>query len=402
MNSTTVTRRDFLKTGGMISGGLLISFFVPAGAKSLLNADKNVSAFFAPNAYLNIGSDGIVKILLAHAEMGQGIWTTLPMLIVEELDCDWSKISVEHAPADQPYIHTMYGIQITGGSSTTWSEFDRYRNAGATARTMLIEAAAKQFRVQPSECHTEKGFVIAGNNRASYGDLAQAASRLSPPATVRLKDKKDWKYIGKSTKRIDTKGKINGEAIFGMDVYLEGMSIAVPLHAPVFGATVRSFDAKAAKAIKGVVDVVQVPTGVAVIADNFWAAKQGRDALKVDWNLGDGENINSASQFDAYKKLAASKGATAAQAGNTKDALSKASKKVEAEYIFPYLAHAPMEPLNCTVRITGDGCEIWTGTQMPMLDQAAVAKILGLKNDQVRIKYYVSWRCIWKKSSTHL
>jgi isoquinoline 1-oxidoreductase beta subunit len=326
-----------------------------------------------------------VKILLAHVEMGQGVWTTLPMLIAEELDCDWNKIEVEHAPAGDPYKHIVYGIQITGGSSTTWSEFDRYRNAGATARALLVEAAAKQFNVAPSECRTENGVVIAGNKRATYGELANAAAQLPPPAAVKLKDKKDWKYIGKVRKRLDTKAKINGEAMFGMDVHFPGMLIAVPAHAPVFGATIKSFDASAAKAVKGVQDVVQVPTGVAVIADNFWAARQGRDALKIDWEFGAGENIDSATQFDEYRKLAATKGATAAQAGNADDALSKANKKITAEYIFPYLAHAPMEPLNCTVKISGDTCEIWTGTQMPGYDQGLAAKILGFKPEQVTV-----------------
>ncbi|SEW44724.1 isoquinoline 1-oxidoreductase, beta subunit [Chitinophaga sp. YR573] len=385
MSTTSYNRRDFLKTGGMLSSGLLISFFVPAGAKRFIPGGETPEPLFAPNAYLNIGPDNTVKITLAHVEMGQGIWTTLPMLIAEELDCDWSKIKVEHAPPGAPYIHTLYGVQITGGSSTTWSEFDRYRNAGATARTLLVEAAAKKFNVSPSECHTENGFVIAGNQRASYGELADAAAKLPPPASVKLKDKKDWKYIGKVKKRLDTTAKISGEAMFGIDVHFPGMLIAVPAHAPVFGATVRSFDASAAKAIKGVQEVVQVPTGVAVIADNFWAAKQGRDALKIDWELGPGENIDSTTQFEEYRQLAATKGATAAQAGNADDALSRANKKIAAEYIFPYLAHAPMEPLNCTVKISDDLCEIWTGTQMPGLDQSIAAKILGFKPEQVKV-----------------
>ena len=384
MSTASYTRRD-LKTGSMIGGGLLISFFVPAGAKRFVPGRGTPEILFAPNAYLNIAPDNTVKIILAHVEMGQGVWTTLPMLIAEELDCDWSKITVEHAPPGQSYIHTAYGVQITGGSSTTWSEFDRYRSAGATARTLLIEAAAKKFNVSPSECKTENGFVIAGNNRASYGELANDAAKLSPPASVKLKEKKDWKYIGKAKKRLDTKAKISGEAMFGMDVYFDGMLIAVTAHAPVFGGTVKSYDASAAKAVKGVKDVVQIPTGVAVIADNFWAAKQGRDALKVDWELGAGQNIDSTAQFEDYSKLATTKGATVVQAGNTDDALSNAAKKIEAEYIFPYLAHAPMEPLNCTVKISGDTCEIWTGTQAPMLDQTNAAKILGFKPEQVKV-----------------
>jgi isoquinoline 1-oxidoreductase beta subunit len=383
MSESTYSRRKFLQTGGTITGGLLLSFFVPVSAKKF--ASKLGSVPFVPNAYLNIAPDNTIKVILAHVEMGQGIWTTLSMLIAEELDCDWDKVTVEHAPPGKPYMHAIYGIQITGGSSTTWSEFERYRNAGATARAMLVDAAAKQFNVSPVDCRTEKGFVIAGDKRASYGELAEAAGKLTAPTTVKLKDKKDWKLIGNATKRLDSKAKVNGEARFGMDVHFPDMLIAVVAHGPVFGATVKSFDATAAKAIKGVKEVVQVPTGVAVIAEHFWAAKQGRDALKIEWINGPGENISSSMQFAEYRKLAATKGTSAAQAGNAADALTKATKKISAEYIFPYLAHAPMEPLNCTVKITGNNCEIWTGTQMPGLDQAIAAKILGLTPEQVTV-----------------
>lgn len=381
MSETSYSRRKFLKTGGTITGGLLLSFFVPASAKRFAPTLSSVP--FVPNAYLNIAPDNTIKVILAHVEMGQGIWTTLSMLIAEELDCDWDKVTVEHAPPGKPYMHAIYGIQITGGSSTTWSEFERYRNAGATARAMLVDAAAKQFNVSPADCRTEKGFVIAGDKRASYGELAEAAGKLTAPTTVKLKDKKDWKLIGKATKRLDAKAKANGEARFGLDVHFPDMLIAVVAHGPVFGATVKSFDATAAKTIKGVKEVVQVPTGVAVIAEHFWAAKQGRDALKIEWVNGPGENITSNTQFAEYRKLATTKGASAAQAGNTTDALAKATKKVTAEYVFPYLAHAPMEPLNCTVKITGNNCEIWTGTQMPGFDQNNAAKILGITPEQV-------------------
>lgn len=385
MNETTYNRRQFLKTGGTLTGGLMLSFFVPASAKRLGEKAAAAGVMFAPNAFLNITPDNTIKILLAHVEMGQGVWTTLPMLMAEELDCDWEKVTVEHAPPGQPFVHTVYGIQITGGSTSTWSEFDRYRNAGATARAMLLEAAAKKFNVPVSACKTEKGFVIAGDKRASYGELAEAAGKLPVPTNVTLKDKKDWQLLGKSTKRLDSKAKVNGEAKFGLDVHFPDMLIAVVAHSPVFGGTVRSFDATAAKAIKGVRDVVKIPTGVAVIADNSWAAQKGRNALKIDWNPGPGENLNSTSQFQEYKKIAATKGIPAAKAGQVDDAMGKTTKQIKADYIFPYLAHAPMEPLNCTVKVTGKSCEIWTGTQMPGLDQAVAAKILGLQPEQVTL-----------------
>jgi len=384
MSTTFYSRRGFLKTGGTIGGGLLLSFFVPAGAQRLMTGEAPAAAF-APNAYLNVGADNSVTILLAHVEMGQGIWTTLPMLIAEELDFDWNKVKVEHAPPGEPYLHTVYKLQITGGSTTTWTEFDRYRNAGATARAMLIEAAAGRFGVPVADCRTEDGFVIAGDRRISYGELAGAAAKLPVPTTVKLKDPVEWKYIGKAKKRLDTKAKITGQATFGMDVYFPGMLIAVVAHAPVFGGKVRSYDASAARTVRGVRDVVQVPTGVAVIADDFWAARKGRDLVKVEWDLGPGEEINSSSQFDDYRKLAATRGLPAVEHGNVGQGLSKASRQISAEYTFPYLAHAAMEPLNCTVKITGNTCEIWTGTQMPGLDQQEAAKILGFGTDQVKM-----------------
>ncbi|MBG9374631.1 xanthine dehydrogenase family protein molybdopterin-binding subunit [Panacibacter sp. DH6] len=385
MSTTAYDRRAFLKTGGITGGGLLVAFFVPAQAKRFLAGKEPADAVFTPNAYLNISSDNTIKVVLSHVEMGQGIWTTLPMLIAEELDCNWSNIVVEHSPPGKPYLHTVYGVQLTGGSTSTWSEFDRYRNAGATARAMLIEAAAKKLGVSPQACKTENGYVLAAGKKLSYGELAADAATLAPPMGVKLKDRKDWTIIGKAKKRLDTKAKISGQAIFGMDVHFPGMLTAVVAHAPVFGATVKSFDATAAKAVKGVTDVVQVPSGVAVIAEHFWAAKKGRDALTIEWNMGKGEALNSEVQFESYSKLAATKGSIAAEAGNTTTALQSAGTSVQATYKLPYLAHAPMEPLNCAVKLEGDGCEIWAGTQAPMWDQQRAAGILGLKPEQVKV-----------------
>lgn len=367
-----------------MTGGLMVSFMVPAGAKKLAATDAG-KAFFVPNAYLQVGVDDSVKIILAHVEMGQGIWTTLPMLIANELDCDWQKIHVEHAPPGDPYKHPTFGVQITGGSSTTWSEFDRYRNAGATARAQLVTAAAKQFGVSETDCRTENGFVISGNKKASYGELAEAAGKLAAPASVKLKDAKDWTHIGKPTKRLDAKSKILGQATFGIDVHFDGMLTAVVAHTPVFGGKVKSVDDSKAMAIKGVKQVVVIPNGVAVLAENFWAAKQGRDALSVEWDLGENVSIDSSTQMDDYRKLAKTKGAIAAHKGDAANAIASATKKIEAEYTFPYLAHAPMEPLNCTVKMDKDSCEIWTGTQMPGLEQGVAAQILGLKTEQVKV-----------------
>lgn len=383
-----VSRRNFLKTGAVLSSGLLISFTVPGAkklgaAKSMLGPQSG--AAFAPNAYLNITADNEVLVYLAHAEMGQGIWTTLSMMIAEELDVDVNKMVVQHGDAWKPYLHTLFGIQITGGSSTTYSEFDRYRKAGATARALLVQAAAQKFGVSPSECKTENGVVTAGDKSATYGELATAAGALPAPADVPLKDPKSWRYIGKGVKRLDTPAKINGTAKFGMDMQFPGMLTAVVLHAPVFGGKVKTVDSAKAKAIPGVKQIVQISSGVAVLADNYWAAKKGRAALKVDWELGSGAKIDSVAMLANYKQLAKTPGAQAGKAGDVDSAMSKAVKTVEAEYVFPYLAHAPMEPLNVTIQLKGNQCEIWTGTQMPGMDQDAAAKILGLKPEQVRV-----------------
>lgn len=385
-----ISRRTFIKATALIAGGLVIAFSIPEAKRFLFQKVKDDAAegktkLPAPNAFLRVGTDNSITVMLAHSEMGQSIWTTLPMLIADELDADWSKIKVEHAPAAPAYVHTAYGIQITGGSSTTWSEFHRYRQVGALTRALLVAAAAEEFGVAAEHLVTENGYVIHGDQRISYGDLAEAAAELETPATVTLKDPKDWKIIGKPTKRLDGPEKINGTAIFGQDIHFEGMKTAVVARSPVFGGQLKSFDASAAKQVKGVVAVVQVPTGVAVVAEHYWAAKQGRDALKIEWTLGEGASLDSKGMLEQYRTLADQPGATAAKAGDTAAALSKASKVIEAEYVLPFLAHAPMEPLNCAVKISDKGCEIWTGTQMQTTDQQAAAKILGLEAEQVTI-----------------
>lgn len=383
MDAVTTTRREFLKTGALVSGGLVIAFAVPGARRFAAAQPARASASFAPNAFLRVGGDDSVTVLLAHSEMGQGIWTALPMLIAEELDADWSKIRVEHADSAPVYAHTAFGIQMTGGSTSTWSEFERYRQAGAIARALLVQAAAQRFGVTPADCRTENGVVIAGNQRARYGELADAAARLPAPATVTVKDPKDWKIIGKPTKRLDTPEKITGRAQFGMDVQFDGLLTAVVARAPVFGGKVKSFDASQALAVPRVRKVVQVPTGVAVVADHFWAAKLGRDALKAEWDLGPHASLDGAALREEFRRLAGTDGASAAEAGSVAEALRGAAKTIEAEYAVPYLAHAPMEPENCTVRITRNRCEIWTGTQFQTLDQQLAAQITGLKPEQV-------------------
>lgn len=386
------SRRTFIKATALVAGGLIIAFSIPQAKRFLLpnsDADAAKDALAnqqaSPNAFLRVGRDNTVTVLLAHSEMGQSIWTTLPMLIAEELDANWETIQVEHAPAAPIYAHTAYGLQITGGSTTTWSEFDRYRQAGALTRALLISAAAKKLNVDAATLKTENGFVLHNDTKIPYGDLVEIAAELETPKAVTLKAPADWKIIGKATKRLDGPEKINGTAIFGQDVQIEGALIAMVARSPVFGGKVKSFDDSAAKKVSGVRNVVDVPTGVAVIADHYWAAKKGREALKIEWDLGANATLDSAAQLEKYKSLAATEGLPAAKVGDTKAAFSQAKKMIQAEYVLPYLAHSPMEPLNCTVKIEDDHCTIWTGTQLQGGDQPAAAKILGLKPEQVTI-----------------
>ena len=381
-----LSRRSFIKSTALVAGGLVVAFSIPQ-AKRFMGVANAAEAMPlpAPNAFLRIGADDSITVMLAHSEMGQGVWTTLPMLIADELDADWSKIKVEHAPAAPAYIHTAYGIQITGGSSTTWSEFDRYRQAGALTRALLLEAAAKQWKVPVTALRTENGFVINGTQKLSYGKLVETASQLPTPASVTLKKPEQWKFIGKATKRLDSKEKINGSAKFGQDVQFDGLKVAMVARSPVFGTQLKSMDDAAARKVPGVIKVVKVPTGVAVIAEHYWAAKQGREALRLEWDLAGHDKPDTAALVKQYQALAQKPGVQAAKAGDVASASKQAKHTLTAEYVLPYLAHAPMEPLNCTVKISDHGCDIWTGTQMQTTNQASAAKILGLKPEQVNI-----------------
>ncbi|WP_276371532.1 xanthine dehydrogenase family protein molybdopterin-binding subunit [Chryseolinea sp. H1M3-3] len=376
-----INRRDFIKAGTLVGGGILISMAIPF--KDVLSTKSAPPNIFSPNAFLRIGEDDSIVIILSKVEMGQGIWTTLPMLMAEELDCDWKKIKVEHSPpgtADD-FLKPVVD-RFTGGSETTVSQFDIYRQAGATARIMLINAAANRWGVKPEICSTENGYVIAGNKKLSFGKVANDASVLPKPV-VKLREPQDWKYIGKSQKRLDSLEKINGKAKYGMDIQFPDLLTAVVAHAPVMGGKVKSFNAEAAKAIEGVRHIVQIPTGISVLADNFWAAQKGRDALTIEWERGENENIESKALLDEYVQLSKTKGQVVKQKGDVTAGLKKANKSIEAEFSFPFLAHAPMEPLNCTVKIEKDKCEVWAGTQAPKHRQAEVAVFLGLQPEQV-------------------
>jgi isoquinoline 1-oxidoreductase beta subunit len=385
---TDTSRRGFLKTSAVMGAALVVAFTLPGGKRFALADDVPTSSVLVPNAFLRVSTDGSVTVLLSHSEMGQGVWTALAMLIAEELDADWTTIKVEHAPAAPAYGSFVFGgLQATGGSTSTWSEFDRYRQAGATARTLLVQAAAKRYGVPVSQIKTENGMVQVAGKQVKYAELVADASKFPAPdpALVKLKDAKDWRVIGKPTSRLDTPEKISGRAQFGMDVQFDGLMTAVVARSPGFGGTPRAIDAKATLAIPGVRKVVQVPSGVAVIADHFWAAKLGRDALQIDWDRGQYAGLDSDDLYARFSDLAKAPGTAAAQAGNSQTAMSKAAKTIEADYSVPYLAHAPMEPLNCTVKLSADKCEIWTGTQFQTIDQKVSAQITGLKPEQIEI-----------------
>nr|WP_310587492.1 xanthine dehydrogenase family protein molybdopterin-binding subunit [uncultured Dyadobacter sp.] len=380
MEGTQWTRRNFIQTTALASGGLLLSFFVPTRT----HAQKEPQEGLAPNALLRIDEHGSVHIVINKVEMGQGIWTTLPMLIAEELDCDWTKIQVRHRDIGPVLPEESIYVLSTGGSDSTRSEFDRYRTTGAIARTMLVQAAAARMGVSPDQCQTGDGYVLAGNRRLSYGSLAQAASRLPVPA-VTLRPRREWKLIGRSPQRLDIPDKINGRALYGTDIRFPGLLTAVLERCPVFGGTVRSFDASKSLAIPGVSEVIQVPAGVAVVADNYWSAMQGRRALQVVWDTAGKEHPEIEAQMESYRQMTRQPGITGQSRGNTTTAWPNAVATVECEYSFPYLAHAPMETLNCTVKLTANQCELWTGTQSPSLHRQEVADFLGFNAEQVML-----------------
>ena len=319
--------------------------------------------------------------------MGQGVYTSLPMLIAEELEVDLDKIGIEDAPPDKAYADSIMGFQATGGSTSVRGSWKPLREAGAAARMMLISAAAETWKVTPGECRAENGTVlhVASKRRLTYGQLAEAAARQPVPDKIVLKDAKHYKYLGKSVHRRDTPSKVNGSAVFGIDVKLPGMLTAVFLSCPVFGGKPSSVDDSAAKAVKGVKHVFPVENGIAVVAEGFWAASLGREALKVQWDEGPLATLDSAAIERQLEEAAAQPGATARDDGDVTAALAKAAKIVESVYHCPYVAHATMEPMNCTAEVRDGNCQVWVGTQAVAMAQETAARIAGLPKEAVKI-----------------
>ena len=380
------SRRQFLVSGAVAGMGLVIGLRLDRAAAQGGTAAPGV---LAPNAFVRIAPDNTVTIIAKHIELGQGAHTGLATLLAEELDADWSQIRIEAAPTDVArYNNLAWGpMQGTGGSTSIANSWEQLPRAGATARAMLIAAAAQQWKVPAGEITVDRGVVAhpTTGRRATFGELASAAARQTPPAQVALKDPKDFKLIGRHAPRVDSRAKTTGSAEYTYDVRLPDMLTAVIARPPRFGATVTSFDASAARRVPGVTDVVPVPSGVAVVARGAWAAIKGRNALRIDWDETAAETRGSAELYAAYRVLAAQPGARARRQGDPEAALAGAARVLEAVYEFPYLAHTPMEPLDCVVRLGADGCEVWLASQTPTIEQEAVAAVFGLPPDKVRV-----------------
>ncbi|MDR6290554.1 MULTISPECIES: xanthine dehydrogenase family protein molybdopterin-binding subunit [Inquilinus] len=384
--SHTLDRRGFLKVGAALGGGLALTV---ALAPSLRPAWAAVEAAgFAPNAFIRIDRQGLVTLVMPSAEMGQGIYTAEAMLLAEELEVGLDQVKLEHSPAnDALYANPLIGIQLTGGSTAIRAFWTPLRQAGAVARTLLIAAAAKQWGVDPAGLKAKAGTVTDGKRTLGYGELADAAAALPAPdaKTVALKDPKDFTLIGTRAKRLDSPDKVNGRAEYGIDTKLPGLKVAAIAISPVYGGKPKSVDEAAAMAVKGVRQVVKTDESVAVVADHMGAAKKGLEAAAIQWDDGPNATVNSADLIRQLEEESKKPGAVARNEGDAEKALAGAAQRIDAIYQMPFLAHAAMEPMNCTVHVRKDSCEIWVGTQVPTLAQGIAAEVTGLPKEKVQV-----------------
>jgi isoquinoline 1-oxidoreductase subunit beta len=381
-SANNLSRRRFLQAGAAAGGGLMLSMSLPLATGQADAADS-----FAPDAFIRIDTDGQIVLTMPYVEMGQGTYTSIPMLIAEELEVDLKDVQLEHAPPNEKLYGNplLGGIQATGNSNAVRASWQPLRQAGATARAMLVTAAAKRWNVDPASCRAQSGEVLhpATGRSMKYGALAAEAARLPVPDNAVLKRPQDFKLIGTPAKRLDTPAKVNGTAVYGIDVRPPGVKIATLAQSPVFGGRVKSVDDVVAKAVKGVRQIVRLDDAVAVVADHMGAAKKGLAALKIEWDDGPHAKLNTDEIAGELEKATLTSGAVAQNIGNVEAAMAGAVTKVEAAYQVPFLAHATMEPMNCTVHVRNDSCEIWVGSQAMARVQAAAAKTAGLPLEKV-------------------
>jgi isoquinoline 1-oxidoreductase subunit beta len=383
--ASALSRRSFLQAGAAAGGGLMLSLRLPLanGNAAAAGADS-----FVPNAFIRIDRDGPIILTMPYVEMGQGTYTSIPMLIAEELEVELSQVKLEHAPPDEKLYGNplLAGIQATGNSNAVRASWQRLRQAGAAARTMLVTAAAKRWNVDPASCRAQRGEVLHAPTGRSikYGELAADAARVPVPESVALKRPEDFKLIGTPAKRLDTPAKVNGTAVYGIDVRPSGVKIATLAQSPVFGGRVKRVEDTAAKAVKGVRQIVRLDDAVAVVADHMGAAKKGLAALVIEWDDGPHAKLGTQDIADELEKATLNPGAVAQNIGDVDKAMAGAVTKIEATYQAPFLAHATMEPMNCTVHVRKDDCEIWVGSQAMARVQAA-AKTAGLPLDKVTV-----------------
>ncbi|MGZ5274400.1 MAG: molybdopterin cofactor-binding domain-containing protein [Caldimonas sp.] len=383
--SAGVSRRSFLQTSAVASGGLLIGIGLPASMNEAIAA----GTLYTPTAWVHIADDNTITLISARSEMGQGVYTSMPMLIAEELNVDIRKVKVAMAPPGKEYGNAMlFGLQLTGGSTSVRDGWEKLRLAGAQAREMLISAAAAQWNVDRSTLKAANGTVTGpGGKKATYGQLAAAASKLPVPEKVALKDPKDFTIVGKRTRRLDTPAKINGTAEFGIDVKLPGMVYASLEQCPVIGGTVKSFDATKAKTMPGVIDVVQIPDGVAVVADSYWHAFKARQGVSIQWDEGPGATVNDKAMIAALKAGAESTKPLPVKAvGDADGAINGAAKVIRAEYVLPLLSHSPLEPMNFTAWVHDNKADLIGPTQWQDAAAGTVAKVIGVPPENVTLR----------------
>ncbi len=392
-NDQSLGRRNFLRVSATAAGGLLVALYLDSPATAQEGAGAQPPAppkVYPPDAFVDIRPDGKIVIQVNRLEFGQGVHTALPMILADEMDADWSQVVAELAPAADVYKDPVFGIQMVGGSGSIAHSYQQYRELGAKTRAMLVATAAARWKVTPDQCRTERSMVHGpGGKSARYAELAKDAARRDVPNSVRLKDPSQFRLVGKGSSGSTVDAKCDGSLKFGLDLDLPGMKVAVVAHPPVFGARVKNVDSAAARAMDGVREVFEIPlargTGVAIVADKFWTAKQARDRLKIDWDFSGVERADSSQLLAQFKQLAQAVLENLQWLAVMQKAFERvaARNRIVAEYEFPYLPHAPMEPLNTTIRFDGNKAEAWAGSQFQTFDHLAIVEVLGLKPEQV-------------------